>query len=144
MVRLIAGFVIVALALVARSEAGDSKIPKSHPKVKATATAGKIDAAGKQTVTVILDIDKGSWMLANPPNHNNDFLDGEQVTVKIVAKEKAKFSVKYPVGKTRQDNTERYDIYEGVVKIEANVVRSKGDTSPLEVSIYLHTFNGRV
>ena len=139
--RFLAGIMIVAAMLFARVEAGNRKTSADVVKINATAT--KPDVNGKQTVTITLDIQKGWWMYANPVNHNNEFLDGDQVTVKLAAKEKTQVDVKYPAGKTRRERKEIFDIYEGAVKIEANVVRTKGDTSPLEISIYVRVFDDK-
>ena len=138
MIRLtsiLAAFAILGTAFTWQSDAA-GKNTKSDSKVKAAATASKIDADGKQTVTISLNIEKGWHLYANPVNHNNDFLDANQTTVKIATKkEKVQFKVKYPAGKTKIDKKEKYDVYEGAIKIEASVVRAKGDTSPLEITI---------
>jgi hypothetical protein len=132
------GIILAALLFAALSEAGDRKPVTSADKVKATATASKPDADGKQTVTITLDIEKDVILAANPVNHNHGFLDDTKLVVKITAKEQVQVDLKYPPGKTRRDADDRYDIYEGVVKIHANVVRTKGDASPLDVSIRVH------
>ena len=128
----VAGLALVAFAIVSDSEAGSRK---SDGQVKATATASKIDDTGKQTVTITLDINKGWHLYANPVNHNNDFLDGAATKVTFAAKVKPQASVKYPAGKTIVDKKDKYDTYEGTVKIEALVKRAEGDTSPLEITI---------
>ena len=133
--NLLAGFALFAATLAWLPEADAGKLEKSDSKVKATATATKI-ADGKQTITITLDITKGWHLYANPTNHNNEILDQNATTVKIAAKEKLKsVSVKYPEGKTKVDGKDKYDVYSGVVKIQADVVRAKGDSSPLELSI---------
>ena len=128
-------FAIFATIVPWHADAG-GKFEKSDSKVKATATASKIGADGKQTVTIELAIEKGWHLYANPVNHNNDFLNGNKTVVKIAAKEKLQsFSVKYPEGKTKVDGKDSYDVYTGVVKLQAVVVRAKGDTSPLEINV---------
>jgi len=126
-----------ALALLLHSDAGAGGSRKSDGKVKASATATKVDAKGEQTVTITLAIDKGWHIYANPVNHKEEFLDGAKTKVKISAKAKVEASVKYPAGATHVDkkSKDQYDIYEGTVKIEAKVKRSGGDTSPLELII---------
>ena len=125
------------------AEAG-GKLEKSDSKVKATATATKPGADGKQTVTITLDVTKGWHLYANPVNHNNDFLNGNKTVVKISAKEKVNVNVKYPAGKTKVDDKEKYDVYTGVVKIQADVVRTMGDSSPLEINITVSACDDKV
>ena len=130
---LLLAFVLLTAAV--RVDAGG----KSDSKVKATATATKPDVDGKQTVTITLEIEKGFWLFANPVNH--DLLEDAETKVKVTAKEKLKAYVKYPAGTRKKDGRYSYDIYEGVVKIEAHVVRTKGDSSPLNVNVTVHAFS---
>jgi DsbC/DsbD-like thiol-disulfide interchange protein len=135
---------LATVALVWKVEAGDRK---SDSKVKANAKASKANEKGEQTVTITLDIEKGWHLYANPVNHNKEFLDAAKTKVAITAKEKLQsVSVKYPVGKTHvdKDTKDKYDIYEGVVKIEATVKRAAGDTSPLEVTIAVQACDSSV
>jgi uncharacterized protein len=142
MKRCLAGLSVLAvLALVwaSPSDAGDTK---SESKVKATAEASKIED-GKQTVTITLAIQKGWHLYANPVNH--EFLEGAQTTVKFSAKGKlSEVRVKYPEGRTHIDKKEKYDVYEGVVKIPVTLKRATGDTSPLEVSIAIQACDNSV
>jgi hypothetical protein len=55
--------------------------------------------------------------------------------VKIAGKQKVEFKIDYPAGKTKKDKDQKYDIYEGTVKIEAMVTRTMGDSGPLEIHI---------
>src|SRR5260370_37933964 len=141
---LFAGLTFLGAGLAWDAAAGSGKLEKSDSKVKATATATKAGADGKQVVTITLDIAKGWHLYANPVNHNNEFLDGNQTTVKIAAKEKIKLTVKYPAGKTITDKKEKYDVYDGVVKIQADVVRTMGDSSPLEITIGVSACDNKV
>jgi DsbC/DsbD-like thiol-disulfide interchange protein len=141
---LFAGLTFLGASLAWDAEAGSGKLEKSDSKVKATATATKAGADGKQTVTITLEVVKGWHLYANPVNHNNEFLDGNQTTVKIAAKEKIKLTVKYPAGKTITDKKEKYDVYDGVVKIQADVVRTMGDSSPLEITIAVSACDNKV
>src|ERR1022692_664337 len=86
----------LALTWAADLDAGGGK---SDSKVKASVTATKPDADGKQTVTITLEIEKGFYLYANPVN--NEFLESAELKVKIVAKEPAKVKMAYPPGKTR-------------------------------------------
>src|SRR5262245_20811047 len=125
-------FAFVAATFAWQADAG-GKTGKSDTKVKATATATKAGADGKQTVTITLNIEKGWHLYANPVNHNKEFLDQNRTVVKIGAKEKLKsVKVTYPEGKLKTQDEDKYDVYTDVVKIEAEVVRARGDTSPLE------------
>jgi len=111
-------------------------------KVKASATATKPDADAKQIVTITLEIDKGVYLYANPVRH--EFLEGYELKVKATAKENVKLAVKYPEGKTRAVVRESFDIYEGIVKIEAQVIRTIGDESPLTVHVAIRGSNGYI
>jgi DsbC/DsbD-like thiol-disulfide interchange protein len=134
--------VLAAVAIGVRTnvQAGGTK---SESQVKASVEASKIDAKGTQTVTITLDIAKGWHLYANPVNH--EFLEGGQTTVKVTSKEKPQsVKIKYPAGKTIVDKKEKYDIYEGVVKIEATVKRAASDTSPLEISVAIQACDSKV
>ncbi|MSQ97050.1 MAG: hypothetical protein EXR98_21190 [Gemmataceae bacterium] len=122
---------VAALAWQADADAGGTK---SESKVKAKVETSKIDTKETQTVTITLDIVKGWHLYANPVNH--EFLEGAETKVKITSKAKLKgVRVMYPAGKVHIDKKEKYDIYEGVVKIQAVVQRNNGDTNPLEIVI---------
>jgi hypothetical protein len=137
-------FTFVAATFGWHADAG-GKLGKSDTKVKATATATKAGADGKQTVTITLNIEKGWHLYANPVNHNKEFLDQNRTVVKIAAKEKLKsVKVTYPEGKLKTQDDDKYDVYTDVVKIEAEVVRARGDTSPLEISIDVNACNKSV
>ncbi|MBI2805764.1 MAG: hypothetical protein HYX68_12360 [Planctomycetes bacterium] len=128
------GLFVLSAAAFAAFTPVDAAGTKSDSKVKATATTTKIDAKLTQTVTITLKIDKGWHLYANPVNH--EFLEGAATTVKIAGKNKnTTASVKYPPGKKIVDKKETYNIYEGVVKINATVVRAPGDVGPLEITI---------
>jgi uncharacterized protein len=120
----------LAFAWVAHSDAGGAT--KSASKVKASVEASKVEKDGKQTVTITLAIEKGWHLYANPVNH--EFLEGAQTTVKITGKA-SEIKVKYPEGRTHIDKKEKYDIYEGTVKIPVTLKRAAGDTSALEISV---------
>jgi hypothetical protein len=103
--------------------------------VKATASADKPDADGKQTVTITLNIDKPWHIYANPVGVKE--LADEQTVVTVSAAEKlAKVDIAYPAGKLQEDKgLGNYRIYEETVTIKATVVRARGDTSPLTVEV---------
>ncbi len=102
--------------------------------VKATATADKPDADGKQTVTITLVIDKPFHIYANPID-NKDMVR-EQTELKITAAKPAKVAVNFPAGKVQKDTVlGDYKIWEGTVTIKADVVRAAGDTGPLAIEL---------
>jgi len=107
---------------------------RSDAVVKVAATASKIDAAGKQTVTVTLDVDKGWHIYANPVL--DDMLASIQTVVSVDAKTAPKeVKVIYPAGKLHEKDGEKYSYYVGKVTIQVQVQRAAGDTSPLDATI---------
>lgn len=127
-----------AATFASRAEANGPKPVTAADKVKATVSSTKPAADGVQSLIITLDIAKDCHLYANPVKHNNEFLDVNRTTLKFEAKEKVKYEIKYPAGSTKVDGKENYDIYEGVVKIQAKVTRTMGDASPLEIRINLH------
>jgi len=128
---LLIGCFVAALTgpLMLHADAG----AKSDSKVKASATATPPDKDGKQTVTITLAIDKGWYIYANPVG-NEDYAENRTV-VTIKAKDKVKVDVKYPEGKAKTERKTTNRIYEPTAVIVANVQRTPGDVSPLEISI---------
>lgn len=133
------GCVLTAFVLgfVYHGQAGE----KSDSKIKATATAAKVGADGKQKVTIKIDIDKSWYIYANPVK-SEDFEDNATRVTFLKGKEKLKAAVDYPVGKTKELGKIRYNIYEGTVTIEALVERKLGDTGPLTVAIAVNSCSG--
>jgi DsbC/DsbD-like thiol-disulfide interchange protein len=133
----------VALALTAAPPAC-AQGSTSASKVKATATASRPDAAGKQTVTVTLDIDKGWHLYANPVG-NEDLAENKTV-VTITGKAKPQsVTVEYPKGELIKDPLLKatYRVYVGRVAIRAVVQRAAGDTGPLQADIRLNACNDK-
>ena len=112
--NLIAGFALVGFLLTGNSSAG-GKSEKSDSKVKATATATKLGADGKQTVTITLDVEKDWYIYADPVN--SDEYEVNRTKVLFKAKEKVAATVIYPAGKTKM----KYNIYQGKVVIPCQV-----------------------
>jgi DsbC/DsbD-like thiol-disulfide interchange protein len=116
---------------------------KSDSKVKATAKATKAGADGKQTVTITLEIEKGWYIYGNPVGAE-DF-DGNKTVVAVSAKEKVLASVKYPEAKVKIEKIGKEElkinIYEDKVIITAQVTRTMGDASPLQISIDVNSCN---
>jgi hypothetical protein len=116
--------------------------PKSADKVKITPKATAPDADGNQLLTLELTIEKPFHLYANPTG--NETFEENQVVVKVDAREKPEsVKVEYPAGELHKDKAtgETFKIYEGTITIKAKVQRVKGDTSPLQVSIFLAACN---
>jgi DsbC/DsbD-like thiol-disulfide interchange protein len=118
--------------------------PKSDSVVKATATADKPDADGKQAVTLTLDIEKGWHLYANPVK-NDDFTSNQTTVGKVAAKAAVKdVKVEYPAGTLVDDKTVgKFMIYEGKQTIKVTVTRTKGDDSPLELTVTVQACNDK-
>ena len=123
-----------ALALLAALAATASARPTgSDSVVKATATASKPDAEGKQTVTITLTIDPKYHLYANPVG-NPDF-DSNQVVASFTNGTASKIS--YPAGELKKYKiVGDYKIYKGKATITAVVKPAKaGD--PIDLTIKL-------
>jgi len=135
----VAGFTLLSLCGLGTSLVAGGK--KSDAEVKVSATAGKIDPAGLQIVTVTLDINKGWHIYANPVG--NDDLGSAQtvLTVKAAAKP-AVVTVMYPPGKVKEDKiVGNYNYYQDKIVLKASVKRASGDTSPLELNVRFQACN---
>ena len=100
------------------------------PRSRRPPAASKLDADGKQTVTITLEIDQPWYIYANPMKANTDIFDGNETIVAFKTKDKVKASVKYPAGTQKKDGKYAYDIYQkGKIVIQAEVQRAVGDTS---------------
>ena len=137
--RRVVGALAVALVafLASNTRPVFAQAKKSDAVVKAAAKADKPDADGKQTVTLTLDIEKPWHLYANPVG-NEDLAEARTV-VSFSAKDKIEDAkVEYPAGKIIVDAAVgNYKVYEGKITIKATLKRTKGDDSPLEVSIKL-------
>ena len=130
-----------ALALTVAVTCASSAAGKgSNAVVKVTAAASKADSAGKQTVTVNIEIEKGYHIYANPVK--NEDLTSIQTVVKIKSQNKlADVKVQYPPGNLHKVKEESWMQYEGKVTIEAVVLRAAGDNGPLEVEVRFSACN---
>jgi DsbC/DsbD-like thiol-disulfide interchange protein len=108
---------------------------KSDEEVELSVAAGKLDGAGKQTITLTMVINKGWHIYANPVG--NDDLDSAATLIKVSGKVKPKaVKVDYPAGKEADDKAiGKYRYYENKVEIPISVQRAAGDTGPLELSV---------
>jgi uncharacterized protein YyaL (SSP411 family) len=120
--------------------AGSGGAILSDSKVKIRATAEKPDAGGRQIVTIVLNIDPGWHVYANPVGQ--DF-PGIPTTVTVDAKAKPEeVKIDYPKGQLVRDQfAGDHYVYEGTVSITAALRRAKGDTGPLGVSVQLQACN---
>lgn len=132
----------MALALLALSavlaptftpaEAGE----KRKSEVKVTATAGKAGADGKQRIVVVLEINPGWIVYANPIG--DEEFKGLEAVVKVSASQKLEsVQVTYPPGQAVKDDILKitYNVYEGKVEIPVTVQRANGDSGRLEVTV---------
>jgi DsbC/DsbD-like thiol-disulfide interchange protein len=115
---------------------------KSDAEVKVNITAGKAEA-GKQVITIHLDVNKGWHIYSNPVG--NEDLAGAQTVVMVKGKAKpASVKIDYPAPQVVNDKVlGKYGTYEGKVAIKATVQRADGDTGPLEVSVRFQACNDR-
>ena len=129
---LTAALLLATLAL--ETNAGGKAVRiDSTSKVKATVTATPVGADGKQVVTLMLDIDKGWHLYANPTE--NKTTEPARTIVTVKAKNKLTAQVQYPVGKVYVHAGDTYKIYQGHVILPVQIQRPLGDTSPLEVIV---------
>src|SRR5262245_4417707 len=97
---------------------------KSDSKVKVTATADKPDNDGKQVVNLVLQIEKGWHVYANPVGNKD--LEASQTVVSVTAKNKPEVQITYPEGVLIPDKVVGdYKVYEDKVTIKATVKRAK-------------------
>jgi DsbC/DsbD-like thiol-disulfide interchange protein len=143
MVRTVIRPAIAAVALLALAAVAVNVLPAqqgkvtSADKVKATAKATQPDAAGKQTITLTLDIENGWHLYANPTD--NDVVESNKTIVELKSAAKPQsFTVKYPKGTERTDFGEKFKSYEGKVTIQAEVQRAAGDTGPLQLIVQVN------
>jgi hypothetical protein len=111
--------------------------------VKATATADKPDADGKQTVTITLNIEKPWHLYANPVGLK-DLTDNQTVVTFNAGGKAIKANVTYPEGKLLKDDiVGDYKVYEETATIKATVVHAKDDTRPLTVEVRVNACNDK-
>src|SRR5438445_8440479 len=132
-------FAVVAVATLVAVTFGTRQTAdaggKSDEEVKLSVSAGKLDAGGKQTLTLTAVINKGWHIYANPVG--NDDLAANATVIRIVGKAKPQeVNVNYPAGKEVNDKIiGKYRVYEEKVQTPIAVQRAAGDTGPLEVSV---------
>jgi len=133
---MILGGVLCTLTAIVLFDNSLASAGDSRSKVKASATAGKIDENGKQLATVTLLIEK-KWHLYANPVKNEDF-DSNKTVVKVFTKvNPVKVEIQYPEGKLYKDKSSKisFMVYEEKVEIPVVVQRAGGDVSPLEIEV---------
>jgi DsbC/DsbD-like thiol-disulfide interchange protein len=105
---------------------------RSDSVVKATATADKPGADGKQVITISIKIDDGWHIYANPAQ--NEAAYPTKVTVE--GKKAEDVQIDYPKGRQLTQMGETYYAYEGEAAIKATVNRGKDD-APLKLKVKL-------
>lgn len=111
--------------------AQDAKARRSDSVVKINVEAGKPDMDGNQILTVTFKIDDSWHIYAH--SLPKDF-PGVATNIKLSAGAKIEdVNVNYPEGKLIKEAD--YNAYEGSTPIKVKFRRSKGDDSPLEVSV---------
>ena len=131
---------LAASLIFSSAQAGGKK---SDAEVKVTVEAAKPDSAGKQVITVHLDINRGWHVYSNPVG--NEDLEAAQTEVKVTGKAKpASVKIEYPKGQIIKDKVlGNYGVYEDKVSIRATVQRADGDTEPLDVSVKFQACNDK-
>lgn len=132
--RVLAGALCLSTALLI---VNDLAAQDSRVKVKASAAVGKIDAAGKQTVTVTLVIDRNWHIYANPVK--NDDLKSAATELKFyIGGKLVKADITYPAGQLYKDPSgPKYNcqVYEGKVDIQAVLQRTANDANPIDIDV---------
>jgi DsbC/DsbD-like thiol-disulfide interchange protein len=122
-VRLVLATAAVLVSCGLGAGQGDDAF-RSSSKVKATVTADKPGADGKQVITVHLAIDKGWHIYANPNGES-----GIATTVKVEGKKAEDVKVEYPEGKAVKDPDGKYFVWEDSAAIKVTVARAKDEAS---------------
>jgi uncharacterized protein len=143
-------YLAAALAsyLDAKGKPAEAAVQKEEPKtasgarksdavVKLAASAEKPGAEGRQTIAITLTIEKPWHIYANPVGLKS--LEESQTTVRILHQGKElSAQVEYPKGTLVKDKiVGDYLVYEGEVRISAQVSRSKDADGPLDVEVHV-------
>lgn len=134
---------LAPLCWLAQPSAVLAQAKRSDSVVKVTVMASKPDDQGKQVATLVLDIEKGWHLYANPVGLKD--LESVQTTVKVSEPDRAEvLRIEYPSGKLQKDAVVgNYRIYEERVTIKAQLQRQKGDASPVELNVKLQACSDR-
>jgi hypothetical protein len=110
--------------------------------VKAAAAATPVGPDGKQTVTITLEMPQHWHIHANPVRHPD--LEDARTKITFAATQKVVAQVKYPGGKLYVDGKDELYVYDGRTMIQAQVQRSVGDKSPLQITIDVNACKEKV
>ncbi len=143
--------IVLAILAVVMAVGGDLEAQgKDDSAVKLTATAGKVDKDGKQTITIKMKVDDGWHAHAN--DVQNETYQPNMTSVSIAGSKKVDVvSIDYPKGRKHTQTfdiagksiTETLYVYDGSVDIVATVKRTANDTGPLEVTVKFATCNDK-
>ena len=148
MVRTMLAAALAALAAFAAHDAPAQLLgsPAGAPKksdgvVAVRISATTADAAGKQTLTIMVTPQKPWYIYANPVGSETFESNATVVTVTQGGK-KLDAQVAYPKGLTKKvelaGQVESYDVYEDEATIKADVTRTPGG-GPLEVRVRVNS-----
>ena len=129
---------LVAGAVHVGPAAQGAAVKRSDAVVKASASADKPGADGKQVVTVTLKIEDGWHIYANPVG--NEDLTSSQTKVTVEGKKAEDVQIDYPTGKLTNIMGDKLSIYEGEVAIKATLNRAKDD-APLKLKVKFQACN---
>ncbi len=136
----------IVLALFVVAMAASSSLAaqgKDESAVKLTATAGPIDEAGKQIITIKIKVADDWHAYANDVQNVDQ--QPNKTAISIAGTKKVEvLSLDYPKGLRHIDGKESYYIYEGSVDIVATVKRAANDSSALEVTVDYVTCNEKL
>ena len=144
MLRIAVGCIMLAFFFLVQHErvsvAGE-RPTKSSDVVTISVSSEKPDADGKQKISITLTIAPTYHIYANPVE--NEILTSVQTIVRVTSEQELREAkVTYPAGKMiKVGNVETFRIYEGKVAFNANIVRNKQDSSPLEIVAMVHATN---
>jgi hypothetical protein len=119
------------------------KPDKSENHVQITATADKPGADGKQTVTVVLQIDPNWHIFANPAINESFEKEATKIKTSIGGKP-ADIEVEYPKGRLVEDKVAgNFRVYENKVTIKGTVQRPAGAAGDLHVTVSFMACNDK-
>ncbi len=125
-------FAILTLCFVFASDAS-AQLVRSDSRVKSTIKAGPIGADGKQTVELLLKIDPGWYIYANPIGHE-DFVD-YQVTVRAIGVKE--YKVEYPgsAAASKEFGDYRLKVFDRDTTIAIELIRIPGEPATLRTVV---------
>jgi hypothetical protein len=131
---------LVALMLPAQAPAKDRFADQWKQAIELNAEPIKLDAEGREVVTIRMHIKPKFFVYATPQPVN----ELEPVDAKLTVKSKdpkTRAIVVYPKGREEKEGPFRWSIYEGTLAFVAIVQRAPGDDSPLECTLRFRPMN---